>query len=145
MLLLMLFVVFVVATGPGLWFWGRSLGRGSWRHSAGWCAGSAALLIVATGFVYLAGALSGASLDPEEACHARGQRYDYPYVDAHFEETSRWFPLRNPCDAGYDLVPAWVNPALVALPVLAVVCLAFSVRLAVTRRRRAKQGAEPTS
>ncbi|MFE9975791.1 hypothetical protein ACFYRD_35055 [Streptomyces hirsutus] len=128
----------------GLSFWSRPLLSGTWRRSPAWFVWSAVLLLLGTGITYLIGSLAGASLDPEEACHQAGQTYDHAYLDAHFEEHTRWFPLYNKCHAGYDLVPAWVNPALVALPVLALLCLAHAVRLAVVRRRTGKKGASHT-
>jgi hypothetical protein len=88
------------------------------------------------------GDLAGASLDPEEACHAAGQPYDGAYQQAHLEENTQWFPLHDTCHASYDLVPAWVNPTLVALPLLAAACLAFSVRLVAIRRRRTMDGTQ---
>ncbi|MFJ9719055.1 hypothetical protein ACIRPQ_24495 [Streptomyces sp. NPDC101213] len=98
------------------------------------------LLVLGTGVTYLVGSLAGASLDPEEACHGAGQTYDRAHRRANFDECTRWFPLHDRCHAGYDLVPAWVNPALVALPVLALLCLAHAVRLAVGRRRTEDKG-----
>lgn len=44
-------------------------------------------------------------------------------------------PLHDKCNATYDLVPAWVNPALVILPLLAAICLGLAVRLAVVNQR----------
>lgn len=139
MILLFLFLVCVVAAGPGLWFWARALVRGRWRYSPGWFAGTAVLLLLATGVTYLVGALAGASLDPAEACAARGQIYDGAYITEHFDEQTRVFPLRNACNADYDLVPAWVNPALVVLPLPAVICLVFCGRLTVIHRRRTEK------
>ncbi|MCI0383744.1 hypothetical protein [Streptomyces sp. CNQ085] len=136
--LLLVLLIFVVPAGPGLWFWGRSLAGGRWRRSAGWFAGTAVLLLLGTGITYLVGSMAGASLDPEEACHAAGQTYDRAYRRAHFEENTQWFPLHDRCHADYDLVPGWVNPVLVVLPVLAVACLAYAVRLAVIHRRTEK-------
>ncbi|WP_017241464.1 hypothetical protein [Streptomyces sp. SS] len=124
----------------GLWFWSRPLLSGTWRRSPGWFTWSALLLLVATGVAYLVGSLAGASLDPEEACHKAGQTYDRAYRRANFDEYTQWFPLHDKCHAGYDLVPAWVNPTLVVLPALALLCLAYAVRLAVTRRRTEKKG-----
>ncbi|MFJ4465909.1 hypothetical protein ACIP2X_00160 [Streptomyces sp. NPDC089424] len=49
-----------------------------------------------------------------------GETYDRAYRRANFEEYTRWFPLHDRCHAGYDLVPAWVNPVFVTLPVLAL-------------------------
>ncbi|MCF4140131.1 hypothetical protein L1856_29840 [Streptomyces sp. Tue 6430] len=119
----------------GLWFWSRPLFSGTWRRSPAWFTWSAVLLLLGTGVTYLVGSLAGASLDPEEACHEAGQTYDRAYRRANFDEYTRWFPLHDKCHAGYDLVPAWVNPALVVLPVLALLCLAHAVRLAVGLRR----------
>jgi hypothetical protein len=131
-------LLFVVLAGPGLWFWFRSLTGGRWRHSAGWFAGTAVMLLLGTGVTYVIGSLTGASLDPEEACHAAGQIYDGAYRTTNFDEYTQWYPLHNKCHAGYDLVPGWVNPALVVLPVLALACVAYSIRLAVIHRRTKK-------
>lgn len=136
--LLLVLLLLVVLAGPGMWFWVRSLVGGRWRHSAGWFTGTAVLLLLGTGVTYLIGSLAGTSLDPEEACHAAGQTYDRAHRRAHFEENTQWFPLHDTCHAGYDLVPGWVNPTLVILPVLAVACLAYAVRLAVIHRRTKK-------
>ncbi|MEX0168753.1 hypothetical protein [Streptomyces sp. LMG1-1-1.1] len=124
----------------GLFFWSRPLFSGTWRRSPGWFVWSALLLLAATGVTYLVGSLAGASLDPEEACHRAGETYDALYRSANFEEYTRWYPLHDKCNAGYDLVPAWVNPTLAVLPALAVLCLAYAVRLAVVRRRSDKKG-----
>ncbi|MEU4062528.1 hypothetical protein AB0F25_08840 [Streptomyces wedmorensis] len=121
-------------------FWLRPLFAGTWRRSPGWFVWSALLLLVATGVTYLVGSLAGASLDPEEACNNAGQTYDRDYRRANFDEYTQWFPLHDKCNAGYDLVPAWVNPTLVVLPAVALVCLAYAIRLAVTRSRTEKKG-----
>ena len=131
---LLLLLLFVVLAGFGLWFWSRSLVGGRWRYSAGWFAGTAVLLVLGTGATYIVGSLAGASLDPEESCHADGQTYDPAYRRANFDEYTQWFPLHDKCHANYDLVPAWVNPTLVILPILAMACLAYAVRLTVIRR-----------
>ncbi|MFF9123819.1 hypothetical protein ACF09J_11025 [Streptomyces sp. NPDC014889] len=123
--------------GPALWFWGRLPAGGRWRRSAGWFAGTAVLLLLGTVAAWFVGALAGTSLDPAKACHAVGQTYDEDYRSAHLNDT-QLFPLHDPCNAGYDLVPGWVNPAVVVLPALAVACLAYSVRLAVIHRRTKK-------
>ncbi|WP_326696439.1 hypothetical protein OG909_03325 [Streptomyces sp. NBC_01754] len=123
-----------------LWFWSRPLLSGTWRRSPVWFTWSAVLLLLGAGATYLIGSLAGASLDPEEACHRAGQTYDGAYRRANFQEYTRWFPLHDKCHAGYDLVPAWVNPILIALPVLALICLAYAVRLTVIRCRTKKKG-----
>ncbi|PJM94957.1 hypothetical protein [Streptomyces sp. CB01373] len=135
--LFQLLLLFVVLVGLGLWLWGRLLVGGRWRRSAGWFAGTAVLLLLGTVASWLVGAMAGTSLDPAEACHSAGQTYDEAYRSAHLNET-QFFPLHDKCNAGYDMVPGWVNPAVVVLPVLAVACLAYSVRLAVIHRRTKK-------
>ncbi|GHA62883.1 hypothetical protein GCM10010330_14310 [Streptomyces tendae] len=61
----------------------------------------------------LTGILSG-GLDVGEACvHGHGVRYDEAYRAAHAEEFDRWFRLRGKCNENFDLVPSWVNPAIV--------------------------------
>ncbi|WP_199236051.1 hypothetical protein [Micromonospora sp. S4605] len=122
-----------IPTLPVLWLWGRPLFTGRWT-TPGWFIGTAGLCVGATAVTWFVGAFAGSSLDPEESCHAAGATYDSAYRSAHWQEPSRWFPLHNRCNASYDLVPAWVNPALVLLPLLAIGCLGVAVRLAVARR-----------
>ncbi|MFI9742430.1 hypothetical protein [Streptomyces sp. NPDC052494] len=124
----------------GLVFWLRPLLTGRWRHSPLWFAASAVPLLLGTGVVYLAGSLSGGSLDPEEACHMVGQEFDWAYRSANFDEYTQWYPLHDKCNEGYDLVPAWVNPTLAVLPTLALLCLAYSLWLAVIHRHTKKKG-----
>ncbi|MFF8592185.1 hypothetical protein ACF061_12180 [Streptomyces sp. NPDC015220] len=121
-----------------VWFWSRPLLSGTWLRSPAWFTWSAVLLLLGAGVTYLIGSLAGASLDPEEACHRAGETYDRSYRGANPEEYTRWFPLHDKCHAGYDLVPAWVNPTLVVLPALALLCLAGVVYLAADRRRTGK-------
>lgn len=86
--------------------------------------------------VWLWGALSG-GLDVAETCTLlRGQEYDDAYRAEHWREPSQIFPLHNRCNASYDLVPAWINPTLVFLALLASVSLVLGVTrlvLAVSR------------
>ncbi|WCN05395.1 hypothetical protein [Streptomyces sp. M92] len=124
----------------GLWFWSRPLYSGRWLRSAAWFASSALLLLLSAGVTHLVGSLAGASLDPEEACHRAGETFDRAYRRADFEEYTRWLPLHDKCHAGYDLVPAWVNPVILALLPLALVCPGYAVRPAVVKRRREKRG-----
>ncbi len=117
-----------------LGLWGRPLVTGRWR-TPGWFVVTAGLCLVATAVTWLIGGLAGNSLDAEESCRAIGATYDQSYRSTHWQEPSQWFPLHDKCNATYDLVPAWVNPALVGLPLLAVICLGLAVRLAVVKRR----------
>ncbi|MFH8220089.1 hypothetical protein ACH4C2_12480 [Streptomyces sp. NPDC018057] len=119
---------------PVLWLWGRPLFTGRWR-SAGWFTGTAVLCAAATSVVWLTGALAGTSLDAEEACHRDGAVYDRAYRAAHAREDERWFPLHDRCSAAHDLVPVWVDPALVLLPAAALACLGAAVGVTVRTRR----------
>ncbi|MBK3637387.1 hypothetical protein JHN52_31695 [Streptomyces sp. MBT97] len=77
--------------------------------------------------VWLWGVWSG-GLDVAETCTLlRGQKYDEAYRAEHWREPSQIFPLHNRCNASYDLVPAWINPALVLLALLASVSLVLGV------------------
>jgi hypothetical protein len=123
-----------------LWLWGRPLFDYRWR-TPGWFIATAALCVVAAAVTWLIGAFAGSSMDPEESCHTAGTTYDEAYRSAHWREPSRWFPLHNKCNAGYDLVPVWVNPALVLLLLLATTSLGVAVWLAVAHRRTKKDKA----
>ncbi|MEU1054505.1 hypothetical protein ABZ397_18430 [Streptomyces sp. NPDC005876] len=91
--------------------------------------------------VWLFGAFSG-GLDVEESCRlTHHQRYDPAYRSAHAEEFQRLFPLRNKCNASYDLVPSWVNPTVAACFVVAVLCIAMLVRLGLSRAVTVKRKA----
>ncbi|MEU9432273.1 hypothetical protein [Streptomyces sp. NPDC048252] len=91
------------------------------------------------------GAWSG-GLDVAETCALReGQNYDDAYRKEHWREPSQLFPLHNKCNASYDLVPAWVNPMLVLLALLAVAGLIAAVWATVVRLRRLWQRCRPTS
>ncbi|RDD89240.1 hypothetical protein [Streptomyces parvulus] len=117
----------------------RAVREGAWARPRTWLSlGVAGVSAGAAGFAvaYLTGVLSG-GLDVGEACvHGHGVRYDEAYRAAHAEESDRWFPLSSKCNEGFDLVPSWVNPAIVFFVLLAaagVLCLAVAVVTAVRR------------
>ncbi|PRY41405.1 hypothetical protein [Umezawaea tangerina] len=68
--------------------------------------------------------------DIEDTCRGRGQ----PWVPTAYNESSL-FPLSNPCNPNYDLVPPYVNPLFFALLALSVV---FTVVVIVQRANRGK-------
>ncbi|MGW3783113.1 hypothetical protein ACWD5Z_00900 [Micromonospora chokoriensis] len=115
-----------------LWLWGRPLLTGRWK-TPGWFVATAGLSIVATAVTWFVGAFAGSSMNSEESCRQAGVSYDSAYRAAHWRESSRWFPIHDRCNATHDLVPAWVNPALVLLSLLAVLCVGAAVWLAVVR------------
>ena len=99
----------------------RRRGRGWLRPSSFVALGCVALLNAAT--VWLVG-FSRAGLDLRESCESRsGVRFDDAWNDVHYAESQRFFPLHAKCSASVDLVPAWINPAVIALVLLFVGCL----------------------
>ncbi|MFI8947702.1 hypothetical protein ACIGO6_14420 [Streptomyces sp. NPDC053750] len=119
----------------------RAVRERRWAKARTWLSLGVACVSTGVGgfaFAYLTGIFSG-GLDVEEACvHGHGVRYDDVYRAAHWEEFSRWFPLHSKCNEDFDLVPAWVNPAIVFFALLAavgVLCLAAAVVTAVRTRR----------
>ncbi|MGW5093196.1 hypothetical protein ACWEQ1_02520 [Streptomyces nodosus] len=59
-----------------------------------------------------------------DACLVRHQPYDKAYWDSHAEEFGKFFPLHNKCNAHFDLVPVWVNPAIVVSGVVSLAAVA---------------------
>ncbi len=94
-----------------------------------WAALILASLILC-GITFFVGA-SASGLDIAENCMRAAQVFDYEYLVAHREEAQRIFPMYSPCNADFDLVPAWVNPGLLIFVFLTLACLtAFIVSLA---------------
>lgn len=82
------------------------------------------------GITFIVGA-AASGLDIGEKCEEAGQFFDWDYLKQHQEEVRRLFPLSSPCNADFDLVPAWVNPGLVIFAFLTLAFLtAFIVSLA---------------
>ncbi|MET9763442.1 hypothetical protein ABZ016_31100 [Streptomyces sp. NPDC006372] len=119
----------------------RAVRAGRWSRPRTWLSlGVACVSTGVGGFVvaYLTGIFSG-GLDVQEACvYGHGVRYDDAFREAHAQEFNRWFPLHSKCNEDFDLVPAWVNPAIVFFVLLAaigVLCLAAAVVTALRTRR----------
>lgn len=104
------------------------------------CTGAAALFVGLLS--YGVGVLSLFLLDLEDECEVFN---DQPFVaseafpdvdgDGYGESPGRWYWLSQPCNADYDLVPAWVNPAVVVCAVLLLASVVALVVVAVRRRR----------
>ncbi|MFF4084495.1 hypothetical protein ACFYZN_34635 [Streptomyces sp. NPDC001777] len=94
---------------------------------------SASLAAMAWGF----GIFSG-GLDVQETCELTLHiTYDQAWRDRTGADGTSYFPLSNACNEHIDLVPAWVNPAIVALAVLAVGALVlafFRIASAILRK-----------
>jgi hypothetical protein len=77
--------------------------------------------------VFFQGVAAG-GLDVAEECElGAGEPYDHEYRSQHAHEQLQLFPLTTKCNAEYDLVPAWTNPALAVLAVLTVSFLAMAL------------------
>jgi hypothetical protein len=74
---------------------------------------SAFLLFV----VFFQGVAAGGK-DLDERCAFAGQELDQDYRILHPQEPLQLFPLTNKCNALYDTVPGWTNPALAVLAIL---------------------------
>ena len=81
---------------------------------------------VSTVAVYLFG-VSSQAWDISETCERHAQAYDEAYRAEHWREPGRWFPLHDKCNAYFDLVPVWVNPAVVILATVTVACAVVSM------------------
>lgn len=81
-----------------------------------WLANTVVAFVLAAA-VWMYGAFSG-GLGTVYTCATRGQAWDTEYSRQNRGESGRFFPLHTKCNADYDLVPFWVNPALVSLTLL---------------------------
>lgn len=93
------------------------------------------LSFLATCTTYFIG-ISSSGKDIDETCAKAGQILDDSYRSQNWKEPSQFFPLHNKCNADYDLVPYWVNPALV---IFIVLTLAFFCAFMITPAKGAKE------
>ena len=110
--------------------------RGAWRQPSLWVhAAGAALLITAVSWT--TGVLSQ-GWDMAEDCARHGQTVDESYQEHHLQDASHWFPLHSRCNAHYDLVPAWVNPAIVISAAAAGTFMVTAVVVGIRNHRGKK-------
>lgn len=95
------------------------------------------LAVLAFGVAWVTG-LSAGGLDVAEACELRGQPWDCSFHAEHPEDQAISFPVRRRCNAGHDLVPAWVNPVILASAAVIVVVPLWWGR-ALWRRHRGRR------
>ncbi|WP_053764132.1 hypothetical protein [Streptomyces sp. AS58] len=92
-------------------------------------------LSLAVGAVtYLFGLMAGSSLQAEETCVSESGRAP----DTRLESIDRgYLPLTNTCEwadgSTYEMVPGWVNPALLGCAAFAALCLSIPVRAVKAR------------
>lgn len=87
----------------------------------GWLGLTLASLLLLAGTFITGAAASG--LDIGEKCAAAGQTLDRVYRKQHQQESQQLLPMHSMCNAGYDLVPPWVNPGLAIFALLTLACL----------------------
>jgi hypothetical protein len=86
--------------------------------SAVWLVATVTAVLLAV-CLYGYGFVQGSTLDLRDACAAEGQSVDNSFLMT--QRPGGPSPLSQPCNAAYDLVPSFVNPAIVVLLVTAVV------------------------
>ncbi|RYZ32001.1 MAG: hypothetical protein EOP01_02155 [Propionibacteriaceae bacterium] len=119
--------------------WSRAR-AGRWRRP-GWFAEAGCTSFYLLALAWMRGFLAG-GLRTDKDCLVHHQHYDEAFREAHHAELFRLFPLTNPCNATYDLVPAWVNPAVV---VFGALLMASAVGLASTCGRPSRRPSTPIS
>jgi hypothetical protein len=135
MIILAVPVVVIAGLGWGLWGTVRAVRAGAWTAFGTWLH-FALLAASGTVLMYGRGLLASSAFDVKETCELlKGQEYDDSYRSEHWQEPGRWFPLHNKCNASYDLVPSYVNPAVVVLAILALGCVGTAVTMAIRWRR----------
>ncbi|MFE7748384.1 hypothetical protein [Streptomyces sp. NPDC057428] len=120
-----------------VWKTARGLSARRWERPVWWAF--PAVVLTGLGCVVRFVGVFSSGLDVREACASRGAPYDEAYRSESWREPSQWFPLHNRCNAEFDLVPAWVNPSLVAIALLLVGCAAGAVATAVTGRKKSEK------
>jgi VIT1/CCC1 family predicted Fe2+/Mn2+ transporter len=94
------------------------------------CANAAILSLLAAAVMYVWGGLEDVRLGHRRDLQAKIRPSLGPrYAGDHF------FPLSSPCNATFDIVPDYVNPAIIALISASVVLAAVAVVSQRQRRR----------
>ena len=90
------------------------------------------LSLVSSFIVWLMG-VGLAGFDLADQCLERGYPFDREYLsELHSaNKYSKVFPLSSPCNAQDNLIPIWVNPAIIILAVGGIILLTLSVFIIV--------------
>ena len=86
-----------------------------------------------TFFAYFVG-FAAPGLDLVEKCGLTGEVYNIIPGSAKHLQGQQFFPLHAWCNGSYDLVPAWVNPAVAVFGISTLIAIACSVASAARRR-----------
>lgn len=88
-----------------------------------WYAESAAYCLIAAVVMYAWGLMNTFTMDLDETCElSHGQTTD---ATAYTDESL--FPLSQPCNASFDLVPSYVNPTIFVLLAASLVLAALAI------------------
>ncbi|GAA1359414.1 hypothetical protein [Streptomyces beijiangensis] len=105
---------------------------GSWRRPMWWTRLCSVALLVGLAS-WIRGVFS-TGLDLRKTCQfVHHQRYDAAYWESHTAEFRKLFPLHNKCNAHFDLVPGWVDPAVVVCAVVSLVAVAVLLGFGTAR------------
>ncbi|MFI2780795.1 hypothetical protein [Streptomyces sp. ALB3] len=136
----LVFAALVLAVLAGLTIGRRGVEQPPRWHKRPGALISAALIagcltVMVWGFGIFAG-----GLDTRETCELNHHTtYDQAWRDRTGADGTSLFPLADACNEHVSLVPAWVNPTIVLLAVLAVSALAlglFRIAHALLHRRK---------
>lgn len=94
--------------------------------------GLAFVSFLATAYAFFTGA-AAAGLDIGEKCAMAGELFSVRPGSVQYRELQQAYPMHAWCNASYDLVPAWVNPALATFAILTLAAVSCSVISAVKR------------
>jgi hypothetical protein len=72
-------------------------------------------------------------LDVPEKCGLAGEPYNISSGSAKHQQRLQIFPMHAWCNESYDLVPAWVNPAIAISAILTLTATGYSVALTAKR------------
>lgn len=99
------------------------------RRAGQWIIGAAATFALAALLIYFDALIRGTPFQPDEHCR---QEYGESFNDSLDFDRQRFFPLSLRCNENLDMVPTWVNPAVVTLSTASLAALV--VGLIVLRR-----------
>jgi hypothetical protein len=89
---------------------------------------------LATGYAFLTGT-AAAGLDISEKCELAGQLFNIRSASVQYRELQQLYPMHAWCNASYDLVPAWVNPAIAVFGIVTLAAVVGSVVSLADRSR----------
>lgn len=93
------------------------------------------------GVTYIVGIFSG-GIRIDKACASAGQPLDDGYPSVNWPDPNPLFPVSKKCNASYDLVPFWINPALVIFALLTLACIVLLI-VSLVHRAKTRRAESP--